>query len=182
MNLTRFQAWNWAYEAAFDALEQVDPDANDEIIADLIASYLMVSTSARVTTCRSAARLTPAAFSKQWRVVPGYSPGIRLDRRRYPTTGRAKRALGSRRATGSRSSLDSRGDAPGHAVSRHVVVDGSGVSMGPPESVRRRRRERIAYQAERQRGRRNGRVAREGLSRLREKLGNVTTTVSFTGA
>ena len=76
MNLTRFQAWDRAYEAAFDALEQVDPDASDEIIMGLIVNYLMVSTSATVYHLSATHEVTPGCFLKSmWKVVPGYNPG-----------------------------------------------------------------------------------------------------------
>ena len=161
MNLTRFQAWNWAYEAAFDALEQVDPDASDEIIADLIVSYLMVSTSARVYHLSVSREVNPGRFLKSmWRVVPGYNPGhpVGPTPLPYDWTRKARIGISTRDPDRARAWIFEAMRA-GHAVSRQRRRDGSGVSMGGPNWCDGVGVSGLLMRLSARRGRRNGRVA-----------------------
>jgi hypothetical protein len=152
MNLARFQAWDRAYEAAFDALQKVHPGASDEIITNLIVDYLMVSTSVKIYHLSVSYEVKPGRFLKgMWKGVPDYNPGHPVGPAPIPYDWTRKERIGiSTRDPNRARAWILEAMRAGYGVVRCRRRDGAGIAMGLPESVRRRRRERIVYEAERQ--------------------------------
>lgn len=127
------------------------PDASDEIITGLIVNYLMVSTDARFYHLSVSHEIKSSRFLKgMQKVVPDYNPGHPVGPAPIPYDWVYKARIGiSTRDPDRARAWILEAMRAGYCVSRESRRrDGNGIAMGLPEFVRRRRRERIAYEAE----------------------------------